>query len=73
MLIINRDAPNMVPRYNVESLLVYAAHGSDVRATIVAGKVLYMNGDYLTIDTETAIAEAREQAKLLASKQSVAV
>ena len=40
----------MVPAHNIESLIVYGATGKDVRATIVARQVLYLDGEFLTID-----------------------
>ena len=50
IIIIDGNQPNMVPAYNIESLIVYGAHGKDVRPTIVAGQVLYLDGEFLTID-----------------------
>ena len=38
--------------------LVYAAAGSDVVMTMVDGKVVYKDGDFLTLDMERTIFEA---------------
>ncbi|MDR0615661.1 MAG: amidohydrolase [Synergistaceae bacterium] len=54
------------PRYvgcgesNLPEFLVYAGDASDVRATIVAGKLLYKNGRHLTADRDEVVAKARE-------------
>ena len=45
------------------SHLVYAARGDNVRATIVEGAVLYLDGEFRTIDVAATIAAAaRSQA-----------
>ncbi len=36
----------------IESDIVYSAAGGDVKLTMAAGKVLYCNGEYLTVDFE---------------------
>lgn len=62
IIIIDGNKPNMVPAYNLESLLVYGASGSDVRTTIVDGKVLYMDGTFYTLDYDSIIEAARAEA-----------
>lgn len=46
------DALSVFPLHDPVSAAVYAAHGSDVRLTMVDGKVLYENGEFKTIDIE---------------------
>jgi 5-methylthioadenosine/S-adenosylhomocysteine deaminase len=54
------------PRYvgvNAASLpefLVYAGSSRDVRATVVDGKLLYLDGRYLTLDKDEIISKAKE-------------
>jgi len=62
IIIIDGNSPNMVPQYNVYSATVYSAGGGNVRATIVAGAPLYLDGQYLTLDPEMILDAAREQA-----------
>jgi len=62
VVIVDGDAPNLVPRFDPYSHLVYAARGDNVRATIVDGKVLYLDGDFRTIDVAATLAAARTQA-----------
>lgn len=50
--VIDTDKPNMYPSFDVVSNIVYSAEKSDVVLTMVDGKVLYKNGEYMTIDIE---------------------
>jgi 5-methylthioadenosine/S-adenosylhomocysteine deaminase len=43
------------------SALVHAARGSDVRFTMVAGRVLYRDGAWSTLDPAAVLAEARSE------------
>lgn len=52
LILIDFDRPNLIPCHNIFSNLVYAAHGSDVILTMCRGKILYRNGEFLTIDLE---------------------
>ena len=62
-IIVNLDAPNAVPMYDVYSQIVYALKASEVETVIVAGKILLKNGRLLTVDEAKAMAKAREYAK----------
>ena len=50
------------PIHEVHSHLVYAARGDDVRFTMVDGRVLYEDGEHLTVDSEAV----KERAKRIA-------
>jgi cytosine/adenosine deaminase-related metal-dependent hydrolase len=54
IIVIDTKAPNMVPVYNPYSALVYSAYATNVKHTIVDGKVLMEDRNILTVD-ETAI------------------
>ena len=43
--------------------IVYGAHGSDVKLTMVQGKILFENGEFTTIDTEKALYEVNAYGK----------
>lgn len=60
LIVMDLSKPNMHPVHNLANNLVYAASGSDVLLTMVDGKVLYQNGEYLTIDMEKTIYEAEK-------------
>ncbi len=62
---IDLDAPHLTPYSDIPSLLVYSAQGSDVCMTMVDGRILYENGEYLTIDAEKVKSEAATRAKAL--------
>lgn len=49
---IDLDRPHLVPLHNIPALLTYSAQASDVVMTMVDGKILYENGQYMTIDWE---------------------
>ena len=50
LALVSTHAPHMRPQHDPASTLVHCATGSDVRATIVAGRVLYMDGAWRTLD-----------------------
>lgn len=59
IIVINTDVSNMYPATDIACNLVYAAQGSDIKLTMVDGKVLYKDGEYLTIDIEKAKAQTQ--------------
>lgn len=69
IIIIDTTAPNMVPVYNPYSALVYSAYATNVKHTIVDGKLLMENRNMLTVD-EDAI---REEALKFADKVRMTV
>lgn len=52
IIVINTDTPYMYPQTDILCNIVYCAQGNDVKLTMVDGKVLYKDGEYLTIDIE---------------------
>jgi 5-methylthioadenosine/S-adenosylhomocysteine deaminase len=58
LIVLRTDVPNMHPVHNMANNLVYAASGSDVVMTMVDGKVIYKDGDFLTLEMERTIFEA---------------
>lgn len=62
IILVDCDKPSMQPVYSLPSAIAYAAKGSDVRLTMVRGRVLYENGIFRTIDIERAKREANEYA-----------
>jgi 5-methylthioadenosine/S-adenosylhomocysteine deaminase len=67
VIVVDGDAPDLVPRYDPVSHLVYAARGGDVKATIVDGRVLFEGGDYATLDPDQTLADARRLAEQIRS------
>jgi 5-methylthioadenosine/S-adenosylhomocysteine deaminase len=65
LVAVDLSASHMVPTDDPYSALVHTANQESVVMTMVAGRVLYDRGDYLSIDSERALARAEEiQAKL---------
>ena len=60
IIAIDTQRPHLVPDLDTASLLTYSVQGSDVVMTMVDGKVLYENGEYLTLDRERIFAEAEK-------------
>ncbi len=62
---VDMDKPHLYPAFDPLPMLVYAAQASDVVMTMVDGKILYENGEYLTIDREKAMFDAKQAVKRL--------
>jgi 5-methylthioadenosine/S-adenosylhomocysteine deaminase len=56
VVLVNRDALNQIPLYNIYSDLVYATKASDVETVIINGRVVMRDRRLLTLD-EAAIKE----------------
>ena len=55
IVMLNLDHPKFMPCHNLLSNIVYTANGNDVCMTMVRGRVLYENGEHLTLDIERAL------------------
>ena len=60
LILLDAAAPNLVPCHDPVNNLVYAAHGSNVVMNMARGRVIYRNGEFLTIDYERVRAELRD-------------
>ncbi len=58
-------APHMFPFLEPTAMLTYAAQGSDVVMTMVNGRILYENGEFLTMDREKVLSDAKQAIKRL--------
>ncbi len=61
------SAPHLCPQHDLLANVFYAAGAADVALTMVDGRVLYQNGEFLTIDMERVQHEARQRAARLAA------
>lgn len=68
LIMIDLNKPNMIPRHNLISNLVYSVKGCDVSTTIVNGKLLMLEREFLTLDYEKVLEDAEEAARELVSK-----
>ena len=65
IMAIDLSAPHLCPHLDTAGLAVYSAQAADVCMTMVDGRVLYENGEFLTLDKERVLYEARAAAKRL--------
>ena len=62
MIALDLGSPNLMPVYNHVSHAVYAATGMEVCMTMVAGQVIYLYGDFRTMDVKSLKFEAQKAA-----------
>lgn len=65
IIALNLDAPHLVPDYDTLALVTYSAQGSDVCMTMVDGRILYEDGQYLTMDRERVFHDYRKSCEYL--------
>ena len=70
LIVLDLSGPHMSPMHDLKNNLVYSASGSDVVLTMVDGKVLYKDGEYMTIDLEKVKFEAEKQKDRILSELS---
>ena len=59
LIMVDISQPNMYPVHDLMNNLVYSASGTDVKLTMSDGKVVFENGEYLTLDIERTIFETQ--------------
>jgi 5-methylthioadenosine/S-adenosylhomocysteine deaminase len=59
IIVLDQESPHMVPLYNPQSSLVYAANGSDVKDVIVNGRILLKNRNFQTLDPNEIMERVR--------------
>ena len=57
LIVVDLDSLHALPRYDIYSHLVYAAHQHDVRTVFINGQPLMRNRELLTLDEESLKAE----------------
>lgn len=65
IIALDLTKPHLVPNLDPLALTVYSAQGSDVVLTMVDGKILYENGEFLTLDAEKILYDAKAAVKRL--------
>ena len=71
VIVVDRDRPHLAPGPDAYSTLVYAARGSDVRATIVDGELVVDDFAPVRVDRMEVAAQARLAADQLARRAGV--
>jgi len=70
IIALDPDSPALCPIHDPLAQLVYSATGQDVRMTMVDGNILYLDGQYKTLDAARVLALAREAAGKLGIKRA---
>ncbi|MCR5032655.1 MAG: amidohydrolase [Lachnospiraceae bacterium] len=60
IILIDLHQPNMQPLNNIQKNLVYSGSKSNVKMTMIAGNILYYNGEFVKEDAEKVYAKANE-------------
>jgi len=70
VIVVGADAPHHAPHAERDpyATLVHAARASDVRLTLVAGRALYRDGAWTTLDAARAVADAQAEARGLVKR-----
>lgn len=63
LTVLKTDEPHMRPIHDMLNNIIFAAQGSDVCLTMVDGKVLYKDGEYLTLDIEKVVSNAEKSTR----------
>jgi len=71
VIVVELDRPHLVPGPDPYSTLVYAARGTDVRATVVDGQALVLDFRPVHLDVAGIVAEARSAARSLATRAAI--
>ena len=62
---MDMDRPHLAPCIDPLSNLLFSAQAADVVMTMADGQILYENGDFLTLDRDRILFEARQAARRL--------
>jgi 5-methylthioadenosine/S-adenosylhomocysteine deaminase len=71
LILVERDRPHLAPDVDPWSTLVYATRGTDVRLTMVDGRVLVQDSALVSEDVAAILADARRAAAALAARAGV--
>ena len=65
VIAVDMDRPHLTPCIDPLSNLLFSAQAADVVMTMADGQILYENGDFLTLDRDRILFEARQAARRL--------
>ena len=67
IIALDFNKPHLLPAFDPLAMLCYSAQGSDVCMTMVDGRILYENGEFLTMDKERIYHDVKKALKHLYS------
>ncbi|MEN6332207.1 MAG: amidohydrolase [Smithella sp.] len=70
-ILVDMKKPHLTPLYNCCSQLVYAASGTDVKTSIIGGKIVMKDRQLLTIDVDRAMRNVRTIAAVVQKGQAL--
>ena len=70
MIALELANPNLMPLHNPVSHAVYASTGMEVCMTMVAGQVLYLYGEFRTMDVQTLQTEAGQASQWILDRKN---
>ena len=62
LILVDFHSPNLQPCHDVEANLIYSAHAANVCMNMARGKIIYENGNFLTLDLEEIYREVERYA-----------
>lgn len=65
IILIDTDQPHYYPRADMRKHLVYCGNSYDVRLTMIDGRVVFKDGEYLTLDIEKIYHSVQKSAEEL--------
>ena len=68
VIVVDLDQLHSSPKQDVISSLVYSAQPSDVRVTIIDGRVVMRDGELLSLNEDSVMADANLEASALARR-----
>ncbi len=71
LIVVDMNKSHSVPANDAISALVYSAEASDVRATVIDGKIVMRDRELLTMDEATVLADANREAEALRQRANV--
>ncbi len=71
LILVDMRKPHLTPCFDVASHLVYSAKGSDVRTTIVNGKILMDDYKVLALDEQKVMEETQKAVEELVSRVNI--
>ncbi|MEJ2038662.1 MAG: amidohydrolase [Desulfosarcinaceae bacterium] len=69
LIVVDTRQPHLVPMYSPVSHLVYAVRGSDVRHSVIHGKIVMQDRALTTIDLDKVLAEVRAASARIRSRE----
>ena len=62
LILVDFRSPNLQPCHDVQANLIYSAHAGNVCMNMARGKIIYENGNFLTLDLEEIYREVERYA-----------